>query len=261
MNLSYLFRFCVITIVVLACAFLTAHLSSAADSNPDAWEFHLAPYAWLAGQSGSVATLPGLPAADIDVDFYDDILGNINGAFMLVGEARKGSFGITSDIVYTDIESDLATPGQVFTTLSSQTTSWIVSAAGFYRFFENGKTYMDGLAGARYWSVDSELSLRGGPGGYYTIDNSENWFDPTVGVRGFTMLGNTNFFMSGFLLFGGFNVGSDFMWDANVNLGYQWTPSISTTIGYRYLDVDYEDDDFLYDVSQDGIVLGLSFRF
>jgi hypothetical protein len=56
----------------------------------DKWHFQMAPYAWLAGQEGKVATLPPLPPADIDVHFYDDILGNINGALMLVGEARKG---------------------------------------------------------------------------------------------------------------------------------------------------------------------------
>ena len=58
------------------------------------WTFKLAPYGWLAGQNGQVGTLPGLPAADIDVNFYDDIAGNINGALMLVGEAQKGDFGI-----------------------------------------------------------------------------------------------------------------------------------------------------------------------
>jgi hypothetical protein len=51
------------------------------------------------------------------------------------------------------------------------------------------------------------------------------------------------------------------MWDANLNLGYQWTTGFSTTIGYRYLDVDYEKDAFLYDVAQDGLILGLSWRF
>jgi hypothetical protein len=50
-------------------------------------------------------------------------------------------------------------------------------------------------------------------------------------------------------------------WDANINLGYQWTQGFSSTIGYRYLDVDYADDGFLYDVAQDGLVLGLSWRF
>lgn len=55
--------------------------------------------------------------------------------------------------------------------------------------------------------------------------------------------------------------GSDFMWDLSINLGYQWTDTLSTTTGYRYLDVDCEEDGFLYDVAQDGPILGLSWRF
>lgn len=82
-----------------------------------------------------------------------------------------------------------------------------------------------------------------------------------LGVEGMSMLGDSSFFLSGFLMAGGFGVGSDFMWDVNANLGYQWTKSFSTTIGYRYLNVDYEDGAFLSDVSQDGVVLGLSWQF
>ena len=75
--------------------------------------------------------------------------------------------------------------------------------------------------------------------------NKEDWFDPIVGLKGLTPFGDSKFFVSGFLVLGGFGVGSDFMWDANVNLGYQWTETFSTTFGYRYLDVDYENGDFL----------------
>ena len=72
----------------------------AATADNDTWHFQLAPYGWLAGQNGKVATLPPLPPSDIDIDFYDDILGNINGAFFLVGEARKGRLGVVADIAY-----------------------------------------------------------------------------------------------------------------------------------------------------------------
>ena len=50
-------------------------------------------YGWLVGQNGTVATLPGLPPTEIDIDFFDDILGNINFALFLVGEAHKGRSG------------------------------------------------------------------------------------------------------------------------------------------------------------------------
>jgi len=53
-----------VAVVILALPICT----NAAEKNADPWRFTLAPYAWLAGQSGSVGTLPGLPPADIDVD-------------------------------------------------------------------------------------------------------------------------------------------------------------------------------------------------
>ena len=253
------YRLAVLTALLF---FLILYTAPSYGANDDSsWNFQLAPYAWLAGLDGSVATLPGLPPADIDIDFYDDILGNINGAFMLVGEARKGRFGMTLDLVYTDIEIDSAIPGENFTTLTSQTTNWIVSAAGFYRLTATDKAFIDGLVGVRYWSADSKLTLSGGPAGFYAIDNKEEWFDPIVGLKGLTMLGHSKFFLSGFLIIGGFGAGSDFIWDINANLGYQWGEKFSTTLGYRYLDVDYEDDGFLYDVAQQGPTLGLSWRF
>ena len=237
---------------------LPAH--AATDDN-DTWHFQLAPYAWLAGQKGTVATIPPLPSADIDIDFYDDIFGNINGALMLVGEARKGRLGMVMDIAYTDIEIEDPTPGPLFTLLSSKTQSWIVSVAGFYRLVEEQGAFLDLIGGARYWSIDSKLTLTEGLLPARSISNEENWFDPIIGLKGLSPLGDSRFFVSGAIIIGGFSVGSDFMWDASINLGYKWTETFSTTFGYRYLDVDYEDDGFLYDVAQDGLTFGLSWRF
>ncbi len=244
-------------------------LSISAHAQPtssDKWEFQLAPYFWLAGQKGTVATLPGLPPADIDVDFYDDIVGNINGALMLVGEARKGRFGLVMDVAYTDIEMEDPTPlGIFYSSMNSRTKSWILSVAGLYRLVQQDRTFLDVMAGFRYWSVDSELTLKGAafPGVFpeQSISNKEDWVDPLIGLKGLTPIGESKFFVSGAFALGGFGVGSDFMWDASINLGYQWTRGFSTTVGYRYLDVDYEKDDFLYDVAQDGLVIGFSWRF
>jgi len=233
--------------------------SSAAENGT--WQFHLAPYAWLAGQNGTVSTFPLLPPADVDVDFWDDIFGNINGALFLVGEARQGRFGVFMDIAYVDIESDNATPGPYFSSVVSATESWIVTATGLYRMVENPGTLVDLVAGIRYWSVDSTLKLRPGMLSGRTASNKEDWVDPLIGLKGIASLGDSKFFLSGGFAIGGFGAGSDFMWDASINLGYQWTETFSTTIGYRYLDVDYEDDGFLYDVAQDGPTLGLSWCF
>ena len=250
--------------LTLCCLFFMLALALPAHSAPDkndGWEFHLAPYAWLAGQSGTVATLPGLPPADIDIDFWDDVLGNLNGALFMVGEARKDRLGVYLDIAYVDIESDDSTLAPYFSSVVSQTKSWIVTAAGQYRLVEQSNAFLNLVAGVRYWSVDSTLALHPGllPG--QEVSNTESWVDPIVGLRGLTSIGESKFIVTGGLGVGGFGVGSDFMWDVVINLGYRWTETFTTSIGYRYLDVDYEDDGFLYDVSQQGPVLGLSWRF
>ena len=128
----------------------------------DTWHFQLGTYAWLSGQKGTLATQPGLPAVDVDLDFYDDIAGNINGAFSLVGEVRKGRIGMVGDVNYSDIEDDEATPGPLFSTIASRTKTWIASMAGFYRLMEQDRAFLDGMAGLRYWSVDSSLKLGAG---------------------------------------------------------------------------------------------------
>jgi hypothetical protein len=253
----HIFRFSILLICGLL-FYQTLTFSASADQ----WEFQLAPYAWLAGQNGKVATLPGFPPVDIDIDFYDDIFGNINLAGMLMGEARKGRFGLFTDIVYTDIKMEDPTPyGILYSAVDTGTKSWIVSAAGLYRLIDHQNRFLDAIAGVRYWSVDTDLNLKAGLLPELSISDSEDWFDPLIGLKGMSALGNSKFFISGGIVIGGFGAGSDFFWDASINLGYQWTRGFSTTLGYRYMDVDYEKDDFLYDVVQDGIMLGLSWRF
>jgi hypothetical protein len=248
-------------IVLISLILIFCFSAPAESQGGDDWAFQLAPYAWLAGLNGKLATLPGLPPADVEIDFYDDILGNINGALFLIGEVRKGRWGVFTDIAYVDIEDENATAGSFFTSVNSRTKSWIVSAAGFYRLVEKNRAFVDLMGGVRYWSIDSELKLLAGLLPEQKVSNKEDWFDPLVGLKGLSFLGASKIFISGGLAIGGFGAGSDFMWDASANLGYQWTKSIATTIGYRYLDVDYENDGFLYDVAQHGITLGFSWRF
>jgi hypothetical protein len=245
---------------ILAFLLLVFPVHAETETN-DRWHFQIATYGWLSGQKGTLATLPGLPAADVDIDFYDDILGNINGSFALIGEARKGRVGVVTDVSYSDIEDDDATSGPLFSTLTSRTKTWIISMAGFYRLIDQDRAFLDGMAGLRYWSVDSSLKLGAGILPARESSNREDWVDPIIGLKGMMPLGESQFFVSGALAVGGFGAGSNFMWDGLINLGYQWTAMFSTTLGYRYLDVDYDEDDFLYDVYQDGPVLGLSWRF
>ena len=247
--------------VLISMLFLSFSIQ-AQSTGDEGSEFKIAIYSWLAGQKGTVATLPGLPPTDIDVNFYDDILGNINASLSLKAEIRRGRWGGMADISYADIEDESATIyGILWQSITSRTKSWLVSAAVQYRLLEDPRASVDAVGGIRYWSVDSRLSLRGGPAEDRERSYKEDWFDPIVGLKGLSFLGDSKFFTSSELFIGGFGMGSDFMWDVCANLGYQWTKSFDVTLGYRYMDVDYEKGEFLYDVAQDGLILSFGWRF
>ena len=45
------------------------------------------------------------------------------------------------------------------------------------------------------------------------------------------------------------------------SLGSFAATEVAGRLGYRYLDIEYDDDGYLYDVTQDGPMLGLVWRF
>mgnify|MGYP000160646428 CR=1 FL=1 len=99
-------------------------------------------------------------------------------------------------VSYSDIEDDDATLGPLFTNLTSRTKTWIVSAAGFYRLMKQNRAFLDGMAGLRYWSVDSSLKFGAGILPARESSNREEWVDPIIGLKGLLPLGRVHVFSS-----------------------------------------------------------------
>jgi opacity protein-like surface antigen len=103
-------------------------------------------------------------------------------------------------------------------------------------------------------SLDSDVSPD------LDFDDSESWIDPIVGGRiGFDL--GSNFFLTAQGDVGGFDVGSELTWQLMGTVGYRFSDAVAARVGYRYLDVDYDDDDFVYDVATRGFVVGVTFSF
>jgi DNA-binding transcriptional regulator YiaG len=91
------------------------------------------------------------------------------------------------------------------------------------------------------------------------VAGSQSWVDPFVGFRGRYDL-TDNLYVAARGDIGGFGVASDLTWNAFAALGYQWSRSFSTELGYRHLAVDYSDGGFIYDAEMSGIYLGLTLK-
>ena len=226
------------------------------------WEFRLSPYGWFAGLEGDVASIPGLPAMPIDVS-SSDALEDTEASLMLMFEAKKNGKGFFMDVFYSDVQSEetLIKVNDRRLVLNSTTKTTMVSGAYLHEVYNKEQSVVDVFAGLRYWNIDSHLSLSGGLGILPPGDHEESWVDPLIGVKGRTTLGDTEFYVAGGASIGGFGVGSDFFYDVTATLGYQWSKSIGTSVGYRMYDLDYEKDVFVYDVRQQGWMVGLTWAF
>jgi len=93
-----------------------------------------------------------------------------------------------------------------------------------------------------------------------TFARDEYWFDPYIGLRGRYNF-NKVFYTAVRGEIGGFDVGSDLMWQVEGVIGINLTHCIFTEVGYRALSVDYENNGFLFDTITHGpqITTGITF--
>jgi hypothetical protein len=252
-------RFWSVSFGLVAFACLATATLLPTQSRAQDWEFVITPYLWGAGQSGTAGVIEGLPPSEFDLSF-GDIFDNLNGAFMVVGSARKGNVGISMDFQYVEVEAEGDTPGTNFDTATLISRTKIFTTTFDYKFAETPEWEVWASGGARYWYVENKIKLRGGPSPNFTVDGHDDWWDVMIGARGLYRFGDkSSVNVWGYA--GGFGLTSDLMTDIYVGYNYSFTPMIAASAGWRYLSVDYENDDFVYDIVQQGPMLGVTFTF
>ncbi|MBY3027080.1 hypothetical protein [Rhizobium leguminosarum] len=224
---------------------------------PDGWQFTVAPYLWIAGISGDTAAF-GLPEAHIDSSF-SDVFQNLDFAVMAAAEARYDRFSIIGDVIYTKLGADANTRNGLLATSVDVTSKTFAGLLGVgYAVLDGPSGFLDVVAGARVWSVDTTIGFNGGILGGREASDGATWIDAMAGIRGNYFL-TPEIYLTGWGLVG--TGGADVDWDVQLGLGYKFSDTISAVAGYRALGVDYNDDGFVFDVVQQGPILGLAIRF
>jgi hypothetical protein len=223
----------------------------------DDWSFAASPYFWGASLSGKTKQF-GLPTVKIDADF-GDILSNLDFAAMAAAEFRYQRFSVIGDFMYSKLGATGHTPFGVLTdsvSVTSETFSGLIGVG--YAVVDDPAGHLDVVAGARVWSVSTDIQLNGGPLAGVGGDDSATWVDAVAGLRGKYFL-TPEWYLSawGFVGAGG----ADIDWDVAAGVGYQFNDTISAIAGYRAMGVDYRQDGFVFDTVQQGPILGLTVRF
>jgi hypothetical protein len=226
-------------ILVMSVAAMTA---CAQDS---AWQLKVTPYAWAMGLDGDVG-VRGV-TAPVDVKFTD-ALKNLDLAGMVAAEANNGTWGILFDGAYTKLSDDADTALGEFGVKVKQ---WTLQGAAVYRVFSDKATTIDVGAGGRFISLKTVIDTPIG-----STRRGQDWTDPVIVARVRQQFAEKCF---GVLMgdIGGFGTSSDLTWQLTAAVGYSIAEKVSMLFGYRYLDYDYDNGGFTYDVGSSGLALGL----
>ena len=254
-------------IAAICFAFLGASTVLAqTESSPtqDQWQFSGAIYLWGADLNGQ--TIRG---SEVEVSF-NDLLDNLEMAFMGAFAARKNNWSLFTDVIYMDLAADktanLSIPigpiqVPVTTSVSLDIEAWILHFAGGYNLYSEGKSRLDLIGGARYLNLDQSmfLSLQSlGPGLSRTISESLTSFDGSVGLKGNAALGE-RWFLPYY-----FDIGtgeSSFTWQATAGIGFRAGRVVDLALVYRHLEWDIDSARVVDDINFSGPTLGVIFRW
>lgn len=225
------------------------------------WHFMVTPYLMIPGMSGDMG-IGNLPDASIDLN-AEDIFSRLQIGGMLYLEASHDHWAITSDVQYMKLKQDISATSVINSGKATmEQLAWEV--AGLYKI----APWLEVGAGARLYNIGAEVEMNYKTGiNKDTVRNeslTETWVDPIIIARG-KFFTNSKWIAEVRADVGGFGIGSTFAWQIQADAGYRFSKLFDATIGYRYLDVNFENGTdtgrFLYDIATSGPTVRLGFTF
>jgi hypothetical protein len=267
-RISSRFANCLLAIGLSGLAPVAAH----AQAVNDKWQWEVGMYGWFPAIE-TTTLFPSGASATIDVS-AEDVIDSLTFALMGYVEARKGRWGVWSDLVYSD-EGGSTDGSRAFTVggkpvnasanLSLDIKSTIWSLAGIYNLTSTPDNTTDLLFGLRMlnmkqtlnYSLSSSIPELPARSGETSVDGTD--WDAIVGLKGRYYFGaERKWFLPYYA-----DVGSGqsrLTWQVNAGVGYtfDWGSLYAT---WRYLDYDFKSGNALQSMNMSGAAIGAAFQF
>lgn len=231
----------------------------------DRWEFQATVYGWATSLDGDIGVRQ-LPTVPLHASFTD-LISHLEGTLPVAFMAKKDGWTLLFDFFWTDLGTDtsLGTPAQAVASATLKQT--IASAVFGYRLPVGGPDFdLSATAGFRYQrlSLDTSIVALAAPYGFSESD-VRDWLDPVFGLM-LNYRFNDKWFLNALADVGGFGLGSKLTSQGFIAVGYNWTASWSTALGYRALYTDYQsitgpDANFRYNTTIHGPFMSVAYHF
>lgn len=254
-------RTTLMTASLLIVAALILSIPAAAQAQDDGeWHFLAAPYLMVPGMDGTL----GARGIEVDTEVSgENIFENLQFGFNGIFAARKGNWGFAVDIIY----MGLGTSGDYVNIDPSQAAFTLVAIRRL-------APTVDLQFGARINVIRSRIEFKdNAPPALsgVTLEETETWVDPLVGVQWKQPLGK-RWLLSVPVNVGGFGLASDIAVDVFPTVQYQLGERVWLGGGWRFMYMDYTtgyeegvpvpgEASFKYDMITSGPVVGMVFRF
>jgi hypothetical protein len=252
MEIDMIRKFCLLSVTALnICAFST---TSQAQSD-DGWQFQVTPYLFATAIDGKAGT----SATQNDIDISpSDVIENLDMALLLNVKAQKGHWGMALDTVYMDLRPDAQGEAIKVEVTAKQT---LISGSVFYS--PEAAESLELHLGARYVDFDNSFRFTTSsplPVGSTKLELGDNWVEAFIGAR-YTYAVSPKVNLIAYGDVAGFSGQSDSMYQMMLSASYQYSKNWIFSGGYRMFVVDYDRNNFTYDTTTDGLLIGAGYKF
>lgn len=271
-------------LLIVSMALQSQPLTAFAAEADRGWSLAVSPYLWLPSIEGTLRySLPLGAGRTVDIGVgAEDYLDNLEFAFPVGVEARRGPWFAATDVLYLSLSSEESqvksvdfTAGRVplgpeldagtGTSLKNLVWTLVLGRA----IVQKPRTEFNAFAGFRYMGLDATTDWRlttmvPGPGGGETfaqtgtVSEREDLWDAIVGVRARMGLGGSPWFVPCHLDLG--TGSSEVTWQAVAGFGYT-LGKVDLTLAYRHLSYEQDESKLVQDLSMSGAGIGATIRF
>ena len=190
---------------------------------------------------------------------FSDIAKSLRFGFMGTFEGRKDRFGFLADAIYMQLSQTKPAPHNFLGDVHARPKQQAYTFAATWRAVD-GDAPVDLVGGVRTNDIKLDLDLSASalaPEGRSLV-KSRSWADGFVGARIQYPIA-PQWSLVGYADLGA--GGSNFTWQGIAGVNYAISPTMTARFGYRYLKIDYNRSDFLYNMATGGPCAGVGIRF